>query len=59
MTRPTNCNKCQTEFYQRPLLQAKARHYALKLGAATAQAMVDEELEVCHDEHGTRETVNG
>ena len=49
--RPTDCPKCGAEFLRRPLLQAEARHCALKIGASAAELMVNERLEAYHEEH--------
>lgn len=47
-----NCDECYEEFTKRPALQAKVLHEMRKHGEIMAMAMIAEELEGEHENHG-------
>lgn len=52
---PTDCPKCEMYFMKSPILQAEARHLAVKYGASEAEEWVNERLAGRHEEHEARE----
>ena len=49
--RPTDCPECKRLFLADYLMQAEARHIAVKSGGSAAEAWVNDQLEAIHTPH--------